>query len=115
MAYSIACADAGVDFIKFEIYQLDTVLTKPYREESKITFGTANQGVIEQNLFEAFKSGYLSFEDAADLIAHIKKLDIPFFATVCSKEEVDFLVEQGACAVKLSSGEIDHNLNNNIK
>jgi sialic acid synthase SpsE len=103
-----AVADAGVDYIKFEVYQLDTALTEPYRGSANITFGTACHGVIEENLFDAFKSGHLSFEDLADLIAHIKSLGIPFFATACSKEEVDFLKDQGACAVKLSSGEIDH-------
>ncbi len=103
-----AAAEAGVDFIKFEVYQLDTALTEPYRDASTITYGTACHGVIEENLFEAFKSGYLSFEDLADLITHIKGLGVPFFATACSPEEVDFLIEQGACAVKLSSGEIDH-------
>ena len=103
-----ACSDAGADFIKFEIYQLETALTEPYRDESFITFGTACNGVIEQNLFEAFKSGFLSFDAASELIEHLHKLGNPFFATAASIQEVDFLVERGACAIKLSSGEIDH-------
>ena len=103
-----ACAKAGVDFIKFEVYQLDTALTEPYREDCNFSFGTACHGVIEQNLFEAFKGGYLSFEAAGELIAHIKGLGVPFLATATSVDEVDFLIDQGTCAVKLSSGEIDH-------
>ena len=103
-----ACSEAGADFIKFEVYQLDTALTEPYRKDSTITFGTAQDGVIEQNLYDAFQSGYLSFEAASELIGHIKRLKKPFFATASSQQEVDFLIEQGACAVKLSSGEIDH-------
>lgn len=101
-------AEAEVDFIKFEIYQLDTVLTKPYREHTTITYETAKDGVISQNLFQAFKGGYLSFDQAREVIAEIRKTGIPFFATACSKQEIDFLREEHACAVKLSSGEVDN-------
>ncbi len=99
---------ADADYIKFEIYQLDTALSKPYRNDTEFSFGTASHGMVTQNLFEAFREGHLSFDQAAELIAEIKKTGKPFFATACSKEEVDFLHRQGACAIKLSSGEIDH-------
>lgn len=105
----VHCAsEADADFIKFEVYQLDYGLTKPYRETSTLTFGTVNHGMIEEKLFKTFTDGYLSFDMAAELIAEIKKTGKPFFATTISTEEIDFLIDQGACAIKLSSGEIDH-------
>lgn len=100
-------AQARADFIKFEIYQLDTALSKPYRKNATISYETAH-GSVTENLFEAFKKGHLSFEQGRELISEIRKTRIPFFATACSVEEVDFLHQEGACAVKLSSGEIDH-------
>jgi len=99
---------SGADFVKFEAYQLDSALSKPYRAEAEIRYSTALDGEINANLFEAFKGGHLTFEELEELIAEIKSLGMPFLATACSIEEADFLISQGACAVKLSSGEIDH-------
>lgn len=105
----VHCAsEAGADFIKFEVFQLDSGLTKPYRETSTLSYGTARHGMIEEKLFKTFTDGYLSFDQAAELCDEIKKTGKPFFATTISTEEVDFMIAQGACAVKLSSGEIDH-------
>jgi len=101
------CANAGVDFIKFEIYQLETALSEFYRGKFDFDFSSAD-GPKSMELFEAYKSGYLDYEKALKLIAHIKNLGIPFFATVLSIEEADFMVSNGAAAVKLSSGEIGH-------
>jgi sialic acid synthase SpsE len=101
-------AESGVDYIKYEIYQLDTVLTKPYRDKYEMEFGTVNDGMIKQNLFELIESGFLSYEEAEELNNHIKKLGVPFLATCTSIEEVDFMMSQGASSVKLSSGEVDN-------
>lgn len=101
-------ADAGADFIKFEIYQLETALTEPYREDTTITFSSLDGEEIERNLFELFKDGHLSFDEAEELINHLETLDVPFFATVSTIEQADFMMENGACGVKLSSGEVNH-------
>lgn len=103
-----AGAEAGADFIKFEIYQLDTALTKPYREQTTFTYSDLAGKEYTVNLFEAFESGFLSYADADELIEHIKGLGKPFFATTTSIAEAEFMISRGACAVKLSSGEVDH-------
>jgi len=84
------------DFIKFDIYQLDYDLTKPYRETSMLSFGTAHHGIIKEKIFKTFTDGYLAFDKAAELIEGIRKTRKPFFTTTISSQEIDFLIEQGS-------------------
>ena len=99
---------AMADFIKFELYELDRALSEPYRKKYSFKFNTLNDGEKEDNLFDLFEKSFLSYSKAKQLIKHINKSKVPFFATVTSIDGTKFLMDEGACAVKLSSGEIDH-------
>ncbi|WP_420547775.1 N-acetylneuraminate synthase family protein [Curvivirga sp.] len=103
-----AATEAGADFVKFEMYELENVITEPYRKDNTISFGTLKDGEVTENLYQAYVDGFISYKDAAKIMNFVGSKNVPYFATVTSIDGAKFLMDNGACGVKLSSGEIDH-------
>jgi N,N'-diacetyllegionaminate synthase len=97
-----AAADAGADKVKFQTFSADRLVT-----------ATAGKAEYQQRTGAAGESQHamlrrleLSRELHLDLIAHCKARGIGFFSTAFDLDSVRLLVELGADAFKIPSGEI---------
>ena len=100
-----AAAQAGADAVKFQYVDSERL----YHDKKNVTvkFSTPT-GSKEENRYEVSKKRMLTPEEWRELIAYCNEHDITFFSTACFPEDVDFLVEHGAVAIKINAGDSNH-------
>ncbi len=103
-----ASIKAGVDAIKVECINADAIVSLEYRDTLNYAFKTLAGHQITENYYQLLKKVSLPYDDIAKLAALAQKRGLPFFGTAFDLETIDFLKSIGACAVKISSGEITH-------
>jgi sialic acid synthase SpsE len=103
-----ASAKAGIDAIKVECINADTLVSDEYRSSLLYSFKTLTGRTITENYYELLTKVSLSFDEIGMLAALAKERNLLFFGTAFDLDTVDFLKSIGACAIKISSGEITH-------
>jgi N,N'-diacetyllegionaminate synthase len=95
-------AEAGADFVKFQTFSADRLVT---RRAKKADYQNQTTGSIETQ-HQMLSRLELSGEMHQVLIAHCAARGIGFFSTGFDNESVDFLVSLGQDHFKIPSGEI---------
>ena len=98
-----AAADAGADYVKFQTFKAENLVTKDAR---KAEYQKRNIGDADDSQLAMLKRLELSREDHMKLIEHCRQRGIKFLSTAFDLESVDFLHELGIDVWKIPSGEI---------
>lgn len=98
-----AAAAAGADYVKFQTFKAEKLVTRTAR---KADYQTANTKDGDQGQFNMLKKLELSPEDHIELIAYTEQKNIRFLSTGFDEESVDELDELGIPLFKVPSGEI---------
>lgn len=96
-------ADAGVDYVKFQTFKADTIVSPTAK---KADYQSKNTGNIEQSQYEMLKALELSEEDHDVLIDHCKFRGVEFLSSAFDVEGVKYLHHLGLSIFKVPSGEI---------
>jgi N,N'-diacetyllegionaminate synthase len=95
-------ATAGADYVKFQTFNADRIVT---RDASKAEYQNRTTDSLESQ-FNMLKKLELTPEMHVDLIAHCAKKSIKFLSTGFDIESVEMLVNLGQRLIKVPSGEI---------
>ncbi len=95
-------ADAGVDYIKFQTFKAENLVTKSAPRASYQDKNTGNN----DSQFEMLKKLELSIEDHQYLIDYCNKRKIQFLSSGFDLESLQFLKDLGITLAKIPSGEI---------
>lgn len=98
-----AAVDAGVDYIKFQTFKADKLVSKNAKKADYQIQNTKNN---EDSQLSMLKKLELSHEDHDKLIAYCKERNINFFSTAFDLDSLEYLKEIGLELVKIPSGEI---------
>jgi len=98
-----AASDAGADYIKFQTFKAEKLVSKDARKASYQAQNTADS---EESQFDMLKRLELSEDMHISLIDHCKKRGIGFMSTAFDEESIDFLDRLGMSMFKIPSGEI---------
>ncbi len=97
-----AASDAGVDFVKFQTFKAEKLVTKSAKRAEYQDKNTQN----DDSQFQMLKKLELSEENHSELIAYCNSKNIKFLSTGFDLESLDFLKEIGVSLAKIPSGEI---------
>lgn len=105
IAYKLidAAADAGVDYIKFQTFKTENIVSG---SAQKAEYQIQNTGNAEENQFQMLKKLELNEFQHEQLIAYCRKKKINFFSTAFDINSLNFLHAIGLEMVKIPSGEI---------
>lgn len=96
-------ADAGADFVKFQTFKADKLVSK---EAKKAAYQNANVLDEDDSQYKMLKNLELSHENHLDLIKHCRQQNIDFFSTAFDVEGIRYLNTLGLTIFKSPSGEI---------
>ncbi|MDR1756467.1 MAG: N-acetylneuraminate synthase [Culturomica sp.] len=97
-----AAAMAGVDYVKFQTFKADQLVTKQARQA---TYQAKNTGT-ERSQYEMLKKLELTPDQHIELVAYCKQRDVKFFSTAFDMESAEFLSSLHLGLWKIPSGEI---------
>jgi N,N'-diacetyllegionaminate synthase len=95
-------ADAGADFVKFQTFSADRLVTRTAKKADYQTQSTASN----ESQYEMLRSLELTAAMHEELIAHSAMRNIGFFSTGFDIESIDYLASLGQQLFKIPSGEI---------
>lgn len=98
-----AAVQADVDYVKFQTFKADKLVSKLAR---KADYQIQNTADSNDSQFDMLKKLELSHHDHEKLIAYCKHQNINFFSTAFDLESLQYLQEIGLDVVKIPSGEI---------
>ncbi|MCC8062421.1 MAG: N-acetylneuraminate synthase [Rikenellaceae bacterium] len=103
-----AAAEAGVDYVKFQTFRADKLVTRAAR---KADYQARNIGGDDNSQYAMLKALELSPEDHAELISYCAAKGVKFFSTAFDLPSIDFLNtlgpdRKGLPLWKVPSGEI---------
>lgn len=98
-----AAAYAGVDYIKFQTFKAEKLVSGSAK---KAVYQIQNTRNAEETQFQMLQKLELSQEQHAQLIAYCQKKNIQFFSTAFDLDSLEYLHEIGLQMVKIPSGEI---------
>lgn len=98
-----AAVDAGVDYVKFQTFKSENLVSKSAK---KADYQIQNTGNSTDSQYEMLKKLELSHENHELLIDYCKKKNIQFFSTAFDLDSLQYLKEIGLDLVKIPSGEI---------
>lgn len=96
-------ADAGADFVKFQTFKADKLVSK---EAKKAAYQNKNMQDEDDSQYKMLKSLELSHENHLELINHCREKNINFFSTAFDVEGIQYLNKLGIAVFKSPSGEI---------
>ena len=97
-----AAAEAGVDYVKFQTFKADKLVS---RDAGMADYQKTNTGTDESQ-YEMLRKLELSAEHHEVLIAYCKKKHVEFLSTAFDLDSIDLLVSMGITLGKVPSGEI---------
>jgi N,N'-diacetyllegionaminate synthase len=97
-----AAAEAGVDYVKFQTFKADKMVTKA---ASRATYQDTNTG-DQDSQFDMLKKLEISEEMHLELIHYCESKNIKFLSTAFDLESLVFLKSLGLELAKIPSGEI---------
>lgn len=98
-----AAVDAGVDYVKFQTFKSENLVSKSAK---KADYQIQNTGNSTDSQYEMLKKLELSRENHELLIDYCKQKSIQFFSTAFDLDSLAYLKEIGLDLVKIPSGEI---------
>jgi N-acetylneuraminate synthase len=98
-----AAVDAGVDYVKFQTFKTENLVSPSAPKADYQIENTQNQNETQ---YQMLKNLELSMEDHYELIAYCNKKNINFFSTAFDLESLDFLHSLNFSLFKIPSGEI---------
>ncbi|WP_338647726.1 N-acetylneuraminate synthase [Flavobacterium sp. KS-LB2] len=98
-----AAVNAGVDYIKFQTFKAEHLVSKTAKKAEYQIKNTQNGGDTQ---LEMLKKLELSHDQHEELIKYCKEKNIPFFSTAFDLDSLEYLASIGLKVVKIPSGEI---------
>jgi N,N'-diacetyllegionaminate synthase len=98
-----AAADAGADYVKFQTFKAENLVTK---SAQKADYQVKNFNDGDNSQFQMLKNLEMPYEWHFDLRDYAKSLGIKFLSTGFDEESIDFLDDLGIDLFKIPSGEI---------
>jgi N,N'-diacetyllegionaminate synthase len=98
-----AAADAGADYVKFQTFKAEKLVSK---DAKKAVYQQKNTGNADDSQFAMLKSLELSVEDHYTLKHYAAEKNIKFLSTGFDEESLDFLDQLGIDVFKVPSGEL---------
>ena len=98
-----AAAAAGVDYVKFQTFQADKLVTRTARQAA---YQSRNLGHGEESQYTMLKRLELSDDDHHALVSHCQARGVRFFSTAFDSESIAFLDTLGLPLWKVPSGEL---------
>jgi len=98
-----AAVDAGVDYVKFQTFKSENLVSKSAK---KADYQIQNTGNSTDSQLEMLKKLELSHENHELLIDYCKQKNIQFFSTAFDLDSLQYLKDIGLDLVKIPSGEI---------
>jgi N,N'-diacetyllegionaminate synthase len=98
-----AAAEAGVDYVKFQTFKADKIVTRTAR---KADYQQCNIGSDDNSQYAMLKRLELSLEQHIELLAYCHEKGIKFFSTAFDFCSIDFLASLHLGLWKIPSGEI---------
>ena len=98
-----AAVAAGVDYVKFQTFKAENLVSK---EAKKAAYQIENTQNGSESQFDMLKKLELSHHQHEQLIAYCHQIGIQFFSTAFDLEFLDYLLQLGLTLVKIPSGEI---------
>jgi len=98
-----AAAAAGADYVKFQTFKAENLVSP---EARKAEYQAKNTGDADDSQFKMLKKLELSTDDHYILIAHCREKGIRFFSTAFDLESLAFLDSLGMNCYKIPSGEL---------
>lgn len=98
-----AAVDAGVDYVKFQTFKADKLVSKSAK---KADYQIQNTKDDQGSQLDMLKKLELSHEDHEKLIEYCNKNQIHFFSTAFDLDSLQYLKDIGLTLVKIPSGEI---------
>lgn len=95
--------DAGVDYVKFQTFKADSLVSKSAK---KATYQTVNINDGDDSQYTMLKNLELSHENHLELMSYCSERNINFFSTAFDVEGVKYLNDLGLLFFKIPSGEI---------
>jgi len=102
-----AVADSGADAVKFQTFLTGDADRIMGRKDIMVEFMTPS-AKKQVTVYEALKRRELSKEEWKELVDYSKKLGITFITAPYFLETVDFIVDIGVDAIKVSKGDINN-------
>jgi N,N'-diacetyllegionaminate synthase len=98
-----AAVEAGVDYVKFQTFKTENLVSK---EAKKADYQIENTQNASESQLQMLKKLELSHAQHAELISYCKQKHISFFSTAFDLDSLNYLKELGLKMVKIPSGEI---------
>jgi N-acetylneuraminate synthase len=98
-----AAVEAGVDYVKFQTFKSENLVSK---EAKKADYQIENTQNASENQLQMLKKLELSHAQHDELISYCKQKHISFFSTAFDLDSLNYLKELGLKMVKIPSGEI---------
>jgi len=98
-----AAVDAGVDYIKFQTFKADKLVSE---KAAKAEYQIENTGNSTESQLQMLQKLELTSEQHEALIVYCEEKDIRFFSTAFDLESLQYLADIGLQMVKIPSGEI---------
>jgi N,N'-diacetyllegionaminate synthase len=98
-----AAVYAGVDFVKFQTFKSESLVSKSAK---KASYQIENTNDGSESQLQMLKKLELSKEQHYEIVSYCKEKKISFFSTAFDIESLEFLKELGLSMVKIPSGEI---------
>lgn len=98
-----AAAEAGVDYIKFQTFKTENLVS---RQAVKAEYQKRNTGETDDSQFSMLKKLELSPEQHWELMEYCRQKKVRFFSTAFDLESIGLLSELGLEMWKIPSGEI---------
>lgn len=98
-----AAAEAGVDYVKFQTFKAEKLVSKSAK---KADYQIQNTNNNQDSQFDMLKKLELSHEDHKRIISYCEQRNIKFFSTAFDLDSLQYLKELGLELVKIPSGEI---------
>ena len=98
-----AAVYAGVDFVKFQTFKSESLVSKSAK---KASYQIENTKDTSESQLQMLKKLELSKEQHYEIVTYCNEKNISFFSTAFDIESLEFLKELGLSMVKIPSGEI---------
>jgi N,N'-diacetyllegionaminate synthase len=95
--------EAGVDYVKFQTFKSESLVSKSAKKATYQIENTKNAG---ESQLQMLKKLELSHQQHIELISYCHHKNISFFSTAFDLESLDYLKNLGLAMVKIPSGEI---------
>lgn len=98
-----AAVEAGVDYVKFQSFKADRLVSK---DAKKADYQIANTKNDDNSQYAMLKQLELSEQDHLDLMSYCSDKNIKFFSTAFDDKGIDYLDNLGFDLFKIPSGEL---------